>query len=331
MSLPTNLNLVNLTVSGISSGAYFANQFQISFSKSVKGGAFIAGGPYYCAMNNFYSALNSCMETDGIAASVSTLVQWTKNAAKLGYIDPYQNLENSKIFIQNGLSDNVIDPKLGQDNYQFYKQFGTKNENIKTVFELDSAHGWPVYNQTETAGSPCDEINDRFMNNCEFEVAWQMVKFLYGFEQTPKFDKSRTWSMESLTPFDQKKFCPLSNCKSISMANTGYIYIPEQCLNGSNPNCKLMVSFHGCQMGAQDSKFKEVGENWMLYNGLLQIADATDLVILYPQAISSTFNPTNPYGCWDWWGYTNSLYAVKSGPQIRTVQQMVNQIYRSNL
>ena len=191
MSLPINLNLVNLTVSGISSGAYFANQFQISFSKSVEGGAFIAGGPYYCAMNNFYSAVNSCMETDGIAPSISTLVQWTKNAANLGYIDPYQNLEHSKIFIQNGLSDNVIDPKLGQDNYQFYKQMGTKNENIKTVFELDSAHGWPVYNQTRTAGSPCDEINDRFMNNCEFEVAWQMVKFLYGFEQTPEFDESK--------------------------------------------------------------------------------------------------------------------------------------------
>ena len=29
------------------------------------------------------------------------------------------------------------------------------------------------------------------------------------------------------------------------------------------------------------------------------------------QAIKSYFNPTNPEGCFDWWGYTNDNYSNK--------------------
>jgi hypothetical protein len=34
----------------------------------------------------------------------------------------------------------------------------------------------------------------------------------------------------------------------------------------------------------------------------------------------------NPRGCWDWWGYTNSRYATKEGPQIRAVLSMVERL-----
>jgi hypothetical protein len=39
--------------------------------------------------------------------------------------------------------------------------------------------------------------------------------------------------------------------------------------------------------------------------GYNQVGEANNIIILYPQAISVS---VNPYGCWDWWGYTVSFY-----------------------
>ncbi len=41
-----NAKLNETTVSGLSSGAYFAVQMHVAFSNSIKGAAIFAGGPY---------------------------------------------------------------------------------------------------------------------------------------------------------------------------------------------------------------------------------------------------------------------------------------------
>ena len=50
-----------ITVSGISSGAYMAVQYQVARSKSVSGVGAIAGGPYECAAGSTWTALTRCM------------------------------------------------------------------------------------------------------------------------------------------------------------------------------------------------------------------------------------------------------------------------------
>jgi len=45
----------------------------------------------------------------------------------------------------------------------------------------------------------------------------------------------------------------------------------------------------------------------------------------------STFLPTNPNGCWDWWGYTGSLmdtttYVSKEGKQMNAIWEMVQDL-----
>ena len=45
------------SVSGISSGAYMAGQFQMAHAKIVKGAAIIAGGPYGCSESVFADAM----------------------------------------------------------------------------------------------------------------------------------------------------------------------------------------------------------------------------------------------------------------------------------
>jgi len=64
---------------------------------------------------------------------------------------------------------------------------------------------------------------------------------------------------------------------------------------------------------------------------LNEIAEANDIIVLYPQAKASSFSPSNPNGCFDWWGYTtNSFlstgvkYATKAGPQMAAVAEMIS-------
>ena len=36
------------------------------------------------------------------------------------------------------------------------------------------------------------------------------------------------------------------------------------------------------------------------------VGELNDIIVLYPQVITSVANPVNPEGCWDWWGYNDS-------------------------
>jgi len=47
--------------------------------------------------------------------------------------------------------------------------------------------------------------------------------------------------------------------------------------------------------------------------------------VLFPQ-VEPSFQPLNPNGCWDWWGYTGLDYATKSGTQIRAVKAMLDRL-----
>ena len=45
----------------------------------------------------------------------------------------------------------------------------------------------------------------------------------------------------------------------------------------------------------------------MRHAGYNEVADLNDIIILYPQAISSLYNLN---GCWDWFGYTGLSYGT---------------------
>ena len=44
-----DINMDEIVISGISSGAFFTVQFSIAYSRLIKGAVVFAGGPYYCS------------------------------------------------------------------------------------------------------------------------------------------------------------------------------------------------------------------------------------------------------------------------------------------
>ena len=49
-------------------------------------------------------------------------------------------------------------------------------------------------------------------------------------------------------------------------------------------------------------------------------AETNRIIVLYPQTHATW---SNPNACWDWWGYTGTVYATKAGVQMAAVHRML--------
>jgi hypothetical protein len=104
------------------------------------------------------------------------------------------------------------------------------------------------------------------------------------------------------------------------MDSSGYVYVPAAC--AQKQACKLVVAFHGCEQSASS-----VGTQYVSNAGYNMWADTNNLIVLYPQAISSETNPSNPDGCWDWWGYNSGnqvSYDEPLGAQMSMIKKMID-------
>ena len=74
------------------------------------------------------------------------------------------------------------------------------------------------------------------------------------------------------------------------------------------------------------------GNRYFTTTGYNEIADANDIIVLYPQAQGRDDGHTqNPDGCWDWWGYTSQSakkpdYYSKNAIQIQAIYRMLQRL-----
>ena len=126
----------------------------------------------------------------------------------------------------------------------------------------------------------------------------------------------------SSSPFDQRELTSPESPASYSMAETGYVYVPASC--AAQQPCRVHIALHGCKQN-----FDTIQDRYIQHAGYNEWADTNRLIILYPQTIvgdPADFEPQNPFGCWDWWGYTNFNYAVKAGRQITAIKAMLDRL-----
>eukprot|EP00729_Bicosta_minor_P024200 gene24200-27487_t len=108
--LPTvNVDNTDIGVSGLSGGAFFAVQYHIAYSKTVRSVGVLAGGPYWCAEDQLATAEHACMVAPS-NIDVKELKFFTKQAEKVYSIDPTSNLNGTKVFVLSGTLDTVVVP-----------------------------------------------------------------------------------------------------------------------------------------------------------------------------------------------------------------------------
>jgi poly(3-hydroxybutyrate) depolymerase len=299
-----------ISVSGLSSGAYMAMQFHLSFSEKVIGSGLIAGGPYYCAQGNIGTALQNCVANPDSKIDLGVLATTINDYQHSGKLADSKYNQNDKVWMLHGTLDTrinsaVADQLVAQTNTLFAP------ENIRYINDQAFAHVMP----TLRSGDLCTESASPFIGNCNYDAAGELLKYITQLPH-PKSAKSNDELSQQLLTFKQSEY---AGEHAATLGESAFIFVPESCRGSTN--CDIHISFHGCNQNAEaveNSYAKDAGFNaW---------ADTNNLIILYPQTKKSAFIPLNPQACWDWWGYTGTNYANKDGEQIKAVMALVENI-----
>ncbi|MDX8056276.1 PHB depolymerase family esterase [Lentzea sp. BCCO 10_0798] len=296
----TKYDITGTYVSGVSSGGYLANQLHVAYSSVFQGAGIFSAGAYDCAQNNVNTALLACMDTFQARKTPAELEQLTRNRAATGSVDPPQNLSGDPVWLFHGSADDTVARVVNDDLATYYRDFGARVAYNNTTA---AGHAWV----SPIGPNACGATASPYVNKCGTDVVREMLAHLTG----PVNAAASTLSGK-LVQFDQNAYAPGGNAASISMGREGFAYVPRSCETGP---CKLMVTLHGCYQ-----YFGLIGNALMDKAYLNEYADANNVIVLYPQATTMTGNPR---GCWDWWGYQSAQYALKTGPQMTAVVNMV--------
>jgi poly(3-hydroxybutyrate) depolymerase len=158
----------------------------------------------------------------------------------------------------------------------------------------------------------CPTLAAPFINNCGIDPEETFLTMFYG---TLNARHSATLG-GSFIKFNQNQFCPNNSCALIDMNSTAWLFVPQSC--AQQQACRLVIALHGCLQNQQT-----IGTTFIQRSGINEWADGNNIIVLYPQTITS---PANEGGCWDWWGYTGPDYALKSAPQMTAIMAEAKQI-----
>ncbi|CAI2372789.1 unnamed protein product [Moneuplotes crassus] len=308
----TDLNSIKaskeVSVSGVSSGGAMAGQMIVAYSSKIKGAGIFAAPPYFCTKGAAISVID-CMTT-GVSVFSDQLVLAAKGFEKLGQIDSLSNMKNKKIYMFSGKRDSIVWSGVVKKNEEFFRKLGA---NIETEYSLSAEHTFP----TDFFGNSCGKLGKPFINNCDFKGSKHALEHIVGQSLNPKVD----YKEENLKSFNQKKY---QIGFKHSLDNSGMIYVPDGCKNKA---CELHVAFHGCEQTTKD-----IGLDYVYGTGFLGLAEANDFIVLFPQVKKSIFGG-NPQGCWDWWGYSETIptplqwvFPTQSGVQMRAIDNMISDL-----
>lgn len=306
----------DVTVSGISSGAYMAVQFQIAYSGIVRGAGVLAGGPYYCAAGSLRRALSNCMLPSGkdLPPTVDETLKTIRRLAEAGRIDPLGNLGGDRVWLLTGGNDKTIRTPVMDALDAFYR--ATLPADAIIYVKVPEA-GHAMLSIADPQANACPTSETPFINRCQdFDAPGRLLTHLFGPLQPPVTPVAG----ETIT-FDQGPFVA-GRAIDASLADQGYAFVPVGCRSGG---CRIHVAFHGCSQNAG-----EIGRRFVDGAGYNGWAASNRIIVLYPQtvrrygfALGSWRWLLNPKGCWDWWGYTGADYHTRDGAQIRAVRAMI--------
>jgi poly(3-hydroxybutyrate) depolymerase len=305
-----------VSVSGLSAGAFMAVQFEVAFSRTVTGAGIIAGGPYFCSQGSVFTATTTCSCTSDLflcrvragGTLVPELIAITDWFAASQAIDPTSALASHRIWMLSGSADTVVPTAVVNDLRAFYRHY-VDASRISYKRNLAAQHAMP----TDGYGNSCATLGAPFINNCAYDAAGELLKWIYG-NLNPR---STAGASGRFIEFDQGEF--VEHATAHGMARSGYLYVPAACDQNGGQGCRLHVVFHGCLQNAGT-----IGDQFIRHTGYNAWADTNRILVLYPQAAPVPL--ANPNACWDWFNYDDIRFAQKSGRQMAALKRMVDRL-----
>ena len=337
-----NVDISQSSVSGLSAGAFMADQFFVAFSDDVLGVGIFAGGPYNCSRARLLTAVQDCMANpERITQTViDELVDTASRRAAAGLIDPLSNLQNRRAFIFSGTLDQTVEQGVTDWVDDWYVSAGMPAANVRYQDSFTAGHTLPTLDY----GNGCRTVSaPPWMSDCDYDGAGQVLTHIYGELNQPA---PVTDTTGILIEFPQNEFFDPPDLTKDQLASRysfnefGYAFVPQACLD-ERP-CRIHVVFHGCKQVYDKNPDSNLPNDTSNPFGLQMVRDAgynewaqaNNLIILYPQAQRVGFSPhmalfANPNGCFDWWAYlsdTEDTFATKEGLQMAAVYAMMTRI-----
>lgn len=312
-----NVNPDKISMSGISAGAFFANQMHVAYSQTLTGGvAMIAGGIYNCSNANVNTALNVCMKGTNPPSAVDQTVADIKTLSKNNKVDAVENIAKAKIFLMSGKFDDVVLTPAVDKVEELYLKLNVPAKNIKYNKSIEMGHAFPTLDY----GNSCQTARSKpFISKCNYDGAYEILNYFHG-----PLENKKAFVEKNLIFYSQNKFFEKTSIfqagSQNSMADVGAVYVPTNCQQGEE--CALHISFHGCMQSRQD-----IGDDYLKKLGLNEWAEGNNIIVFYPQVIKN-FVLGNPNSCWDWWGYTGSEYHTKKSVQMNIVYKMIQDLIK---
>ena len=298
-----------------------AGQFHVAHSATVAGAAILAAGPYGCAQSaaadafpvfpaaaaaNLAQAQNGCTANhlSGLGVLDSgTLLRRASALADRGKIDPLSGLKHAKVYLYSGADDRSVVKPVTEAARNFYLAAGVPTENIEFVFRNPGGHAF----LTADKGAACDRSAPSFIDNCGYDQAGAILRFIYGALAAKGAARP-----ENFITFAQGDYA----ASSAALSNEGVVYVPAACR--AEAGCRVHIVFHGCGQSRT-----QAGDAAIRDTGFADWAETNKTIVLFPQAASSALNPNS---CWDWWGYTGLDYLTRDAPQIEAVNAMLRRL-----
>lgn len=310
-----NVDTSQITVSGLSSGGFMANQLGYAYSATFKGIGVFAGGPYMCAGHSNYTA---CMYNATISASMLSTMQADINNWSGTANDSKSLVAGQKIYLFVGTSDYTVGPNPMNAVQTQYANNGVPAANLSYTQRSGTAHTFPT-DFDSTGNNSCSSTASPYISNCGYDGAKAALSAFYGTLSA----RNDAPAAANYIQFDQTPY----TANNLGMDSTGWVYVPASCAGGTQ--CKLHVALHGC---AQTQG--QIGDKFVKNTGYSRWADTNQIIVLFPQAkVDNTSHGTsasgslaNPNGCWDWIGWYGSNFAQKAGSQMAAIKAMVDRV-----
>ncbi len=252
-----------ISISGISSGGFFAVQYHVAHSSEVMGVGVVAGGPYHCAGSWSWVCLNPFAHDAGQATAVCSrfaqkagglywgppdndyAVKSAKDEAKSGTIDPLDGLRQARVWIFTGgpetgaPHDTLVPHDVAAEVAYFYRQFASDPNNVTFVDTVPAEHAMPIAGDGAGEAGACAFFGEPYINDCHYAAAGELLSFIYPKRQQVS---RASWVEGNLQEFRQ----PVDAADAgLSMNAVGHIYVPDACKHGQA--CPLHIALHGCE------------------------------------------------------------------------------------
>jgi hypothetical protein len=333
----------SVTVSGLSSGGFFAHQFHLAHSVLVVGAGIIAGGPYGCVegipnpywpsvrLDRVSAALVACTHYSGdrfwglrpAAPRAQESLVLLREASRRGAIDDPAHIADDRVWLFRGELDEIVPSTVFAALRDLYEALGVRGERLRVEppnSQNPANHGLPVdrfLGESRFRPRGCREHEPPYIIECGADAAGLLLRHLYpdGFVDDP----TDPHAAGRLAPFNQAEFV-MGGASNASLSGVGYVYIPTSCLGGG---CRLHIAFHGCRQNVDAQSADRVHDDFVRDGGYNRWAASNRIVVLYPQTTAGSANPNR---CWDFWGYSSLDYRTRSGPQMHTVKAMIDRL-----